>query len=847
MRGHSRIAGRSPARWLVVFLLAVAPLGAWAAQEPVTAQEPAKEPSPAEAAGEPAAIQSPVAEPAIVAPPLAAAPPATVEHLFPRSLGSTFDRQFLLDLPGQGLWSLFETVESTAILDRMDGAGLYVGEAGLLGIRGSSWTQATWIMGDLDITDPDRAGTPLFFADPDQIDAVEIAAGLSPADHRGIGPGISLILRRPGEAWRRSLQLSQAPSVLQQARGAGIARLESFGSGRFRLDGPLVKDRLGLFVSASMARGARSERTDPRSLRGRDDSLLAQLVYTPTLRDEFRFVTGLQGVTHPYEGRARYGGGDVRQSDRFFQQQATWQRRGPRPWSVSAGLVRGSFDPQLPGVPTGLIERTEDGPVQLQFPGTSSRGRFALSSIFDPLANAHHALRLGASLSFTRSTTRPAGLPGLTPETVDGLPARVWDYGWAGPVSRWRGSDVSLYATDQVRYCRLAVDAGLRFESSGGSAEGSPNRIRWSGLSSRLVARLRPFGGKGLTLLSGYAWYHGRLPLSLLAYGDPAAPQGQVYRWRDDDGDGLFQAEEQGELISRVGPGGPLASIDPRLQAPRSRDVFVGVESQAGRFRFRFLAYHRRERNLVTSVNVGAPASAYDVHFVPDPGNDIAKTDDDYLLPIYNRRPESFGADRYLLTNDPEKGRDKGLEVLIERGIGKRLRLIVGGTASKSLAPAAYRGFKSVENDQGVVGERTELPNATTLSKGRLFFERGYNLKVAATYEAPHDVRIGVVARYQDGQHFARFVIPTGLNQGPEPIRGIANGDSRFTFVTTVDARVEKGFALGSRRLAAALEAFNFGGGSIEVEQYVIWGPFYRASSAVQPPRSVRLGLRLDF
>jgi hypothetical protein len=846
--GRLPIAGRFFAG-LVVVLLAVAPRDAWAtkAQEPETARDP---PPPAKAGtAEKPAEQVPEKpeEPAPAAPPTAAATLPAVEFLLPRSLGSTFDRQFLLDLPGQGLWSLFETVESTAILDRIDGAGLYVGEAGLLGIRGSSWTQASWTMGDLDITDPDRTGTPLFFADPDEIDTVDITAGLSPADHRGIGPGISLNLRRPGEAWHRSLELNKAPSALQQGRGESIARLESSGGARFQVDGPLIKDRLGLFLSGSLARGSRLERTDPRTLSGSENGLLAHLVYTPTPSDELRFVSGLQGVSHPYEGRARYGGGDVRQSDRFFQVQSTWQRRGPRPWSLTAGLVRGSFDPQVSGAPTGVIERTVDGPVQLQFPGTGSRGRLAMSGIFDPLTKTHHALRLGGALSLTRSTTRPAGLPGLTAEAVDGIPARVWDYEWAGPASRWRGSDLSLYATDQVRFGRLSVDGGVRFESQRGSAEGSASRIRWSDLSSRFVARFRPFGGRGLTLLSGYAWYHGRLPLSLLAYGDPAAPQGQVYRWRDDNGDGLFQPEEKGELVSRMGPGGARASIDPDLQSPRSRDVFVGFESRAGRWQFRFLAYHHRERNLITSVNVGAPASAYNVYFVPDPGNDINGHTDDQMLPIYDRRPGSLGKDRYLLTNDPEKGHDKGLEILIERSLGKRFRLLLGGTASKSMGPAAYRGFRASENDQGVVGERDELPNANTLSKGRLFFERGYNLKVAGTYEAPHDLRLGVVTRYQDGQHFARFVVATDLNQGPELIRAITNGQSRFTFVLTVDARMEKGFALGSRRLAAVLEGFNLGGSSIEVEENVISGPLYRAPSAVQPPRTVRLGLRLDF
>ena len=304
----SRTAGIPPVSGLALFLaLAPAHTTGAPAVEPKNAvvAERAAEPEHATPHPDPAPLTSPS--------PVASPPAAPV---FPRSLGPTYERQLLLDLPGQGLWSLFETIESTAILDRMDGGGLYVGEAGLLGVRGSSWTQASWLMGDLDITDPERTGTPLFFADPDDLEAVEIAAGLSPANHRGIGPGIDLVLRRPGNTWRRSLHVSQAPSSLQQARGAAIARLDSFASGRFRLDGPLIKDRLGLFVSGSLARGARRERSDPRPLTGREAGLLAHLVYVPTPRDEVRFVTGFQGVTHPYEGRARFGARLLERRDR---------------------------------------------------------------------------------------------------------------------------------------------------------------------------------------------------------------------------------------------------------------------------------------------------------------------------------------------------------------------------------------------------------------------------------------------------------------------------------------------------------------------------------------------------
>jgi hypothetical protein len=77
-----------------------------------------------------------------------------------------------------------------------------------------------------------------------------------------------------------------------------------------------------------------------------------------------------------------------------------------------------------------------------------------------------------------------------------------------------------------------------------------------------------------------------------------------------------------------------------------------------------------------------------------------------------------------------------------------------------------------------------------------------------------------------------RYVVPSG---------------HRFTYTLTVDARVEKGLRLGQHRLALFAEAFNLLGIANEVEEDPVWGPSFRAPTAVQPPRAVALGLRLDF
>ena len=183
----------------------------------------------------------------------------------------------------------------------------------------------------------------------------------------------------------------------------------------------------------------------------------------------------------------------------------------------------------------------------------------------------------------------------------------------------------------------------------------------------------------------------------------------------------------------------------------------------------------------------------------------------------------------------------------MERPLGRRFQLLVGATASRTEGANANRGFRAPENDQGVIGELFDQPNADTFARGRLFFDRAYTIKISTTYRAPWDIRIGAVARYQDGQPFSRLVIATDLQQGPEAIQAIPNGRFRFTYTLTVDARVEKGFTLGRRRLAAIVELFNLPNNDREVEEIVVSGPLLRSVSAIQPPRVVRFGLRVDF
>jgi hypothetical protein len=175
------------------------------------------------------------------------------------------------------------------------------------------------------------------------------------------------------------------------------------------------------------------------------------------------------------------------------------------------------------------------------------------------------------------------------------------------------------------------------------------------------------------------------------------------------------------------------------------------------------------------------------------------------------------------------------------------VHVLLGLTAHRTDGSGAWRGFRPSENDPGGVGDLFDDPNTLTFARGRLFSDRAYTIKLSGTWQAPFGLRLGGAARYQDGQPFARLVI-ADLPEGPTAVQAIPNGRARFTYALTLDARIEKSFAVGSRaRLAAVAEGFNLSQRGHEVEEVVVSGSAYRRVTFRQPPLAIRLGARLDF
>ena len=147
-----------------------------------------------------------------------------------------------------------------------------------------------------------------------------------------------------------------------------------------------------------------------------------------------------------------------------------------------------------------------------------------------------------------------------------------------------------------------------------------------------------------------------------------------------------------------------------------------------------------------------------------------------------------------MLTNPGRTARRLSAKLTLEVRTN-RLFFLLGGTAYSAEGAASNRGFLDSENDQGVIGDASLDPNSAINPSGRLFGDRAFTGKVSTVYRFPSDVTVGAIARYQDGQPFARLLIVPDLVQGPDIVRATVNGGPRFTFTATLDLRVQKSFA----------------------------------------------------
>jgi len=777
-------------------------------------------------------------------------------------VGASFLATALSDLPsGATIFSILDTSVAELISDRVDAGGLTVAQAARMGAHGSSWTQTMFRIGAVDISDPRASGTPLLIPGILGWQRMDVATAAMPLDANAAGPAITLVPARPASSWSRSIEFFGAPAFLQSRRETtvppAIARLDGWQSASVLLSGPIVPERAGVVFGASLANSTHFERADPTQLKDQLGSLFTHLVFTPDQRDEVRITGWVQRARAPFDTRVAYQQPEAARNDTSVHVQSEWQRlRGAdSAWTGFLSFTARQRTADLVPVASTIMERLSEGPVADLIAPIGTDKAWSIGGKLAPTTwGRRHAPQGGVTLSGGSASARSPFAIRIG-ELVDGVPSRVWDYSMPAGASYWRQMTLSAYAGDTVIvHPRLTLDGGVRFELIQGSGASNPQSISWHDWYPAMGMRWELTDYKRIAAITRFQRYGYRLPLGDFAYGDSSMPVGNVSRWTATGSDPNVDAVGS-QVITRVGPGTggdpSFTAIDPELSRPYVNELTFGFESRPDdRSMIRMLGVVRHEGQLLGLVDTGVPAdpfipnSAYIPVTIVDPGVDHGAGQQ---LIAYNRSPAFFGADRYLLTNPVgHHATFGGVDIVFQRTLD-RLFMIVGATAGRSEETSANRGFLASENDPGLIGEVFANPNSYNNARGRPFTERGYTIKTAGTYRFTDTLRLGIAARYQDGQHFARLLIVPELNQGPEAIRAFVNGKTRFTYTLTVDTRLQKDFRIGGARLTGVLDAYNLLNTSTEIEEFAVTGPLSRTVSAVQPPRSVHVGLKVVF
>lgn len=774
-------------------------------------------------------------------------------------LTSIYEASFLAELPtADNLFNVIDALQPTIVSDRIAAGGLAVGQATRLGGFLTSSTQTTYRVDGAPFTDPSGSGAPLFAPTLLPWSSVQVTHGLPPLDAGRSNLNIELAARPSTSVWSGMFEGALTGGPLTSS-GAGavappIAGIDRASRAGAVISGPLVPGKVEATFAASAATAREFERDDRIARGGSVQSAMTRLEFIGSDRNRVRVLGWVQRSSAPLEQRLQLSQPLATLGSGGAYGLLGWDRRMPsgRQWHLTFAYGTRSDTPEARGASSAIIERLLDGPVAT-FASLADRNvrTWSGTARMDPVVRGRHQVSAGFDIDGARLQSKNF-FTGAVGELVNGSPARVWLFNAPGLVSNRRSLTVGGFVNDTIAVSpKLTLDAGVRLESLTGSAQGAAQGVGWFSVLPRLSAILRPHGDGSLALFAGVARTGMRLALDSLAYGDPAAPRADVYRWTTLAGYPPSLAD-RGPRVAVAGPGtgGDLSfsGIDPRLKRPITEELVVGIEGRplSGLF-MRLTGVHRRERHLWALTNTGVNDSAYTSFQIPDPGGNVLDPADDRLLTVFNRQPSSFAQDRYLWTTPGHTGSTfNGIEITIQY---ERERFIVtgGGTAGLAETYAANSGYGPLENDQTLLGELFTTPNATTYSFGRPFTDRAFTGKLAWVYRFPQQWTAGFVTRYQDGQSFSRVIVPPGLNQGAEPIRAFAAGDSRFFFVAMLDARLKKRVTVNGRALELFADGYNLLNMLNSYEESAAQLPDARTAIAVQPPRSVHAGVRFTF
>ena len=350
------------------------------------------------------------------------------------------------------------------------------------------------------------------------------------------------------------------------------------------------------------------------------------------------------------------------------------------------------------------------------------------------------------------------------------------------------------------------VEFGVGYDGVDGSADGAATGVSWQSVLPRVSLRWKQSEASHFHVDRGLSPIRGPVDLRHARRGRSGSLRARTSRSGPPPPSArLSSAWVQAQAVSQAS-----ARSIPSLRRPLTDEIVAGIDAQLSpNIRGRITGVAKKLRNLFDLADIGAPASSYTTFTVVD-GRPEADGGD-VLLPLYNRLPATFGADRYLLTNRTNQDTATAAALILNSDATlKQLTLMFNATTSITDGPAASRGFRAEENNLGSLGELSIDPNSAPIARGRLFYDRAFTMKISACTDSPArrharrdravSGRPAVLARHGRAEPQSRA--PNSCARMPPETR-----DSSYT--GTLDVRVQKRVTMGAVAVAAFVDAYN--------------------------------------
>ena len=775
------------------------------------------------------------------------------------------------------IWSLAENQDMSATAGRIDVGGLWGTIPAYFSARGgTTWTQSSYSLNGMDVTDPYSKGMPLLYPDFYALRATQMLNASPPPDVLSPGGQFNLYTKHADSRFHGGISLFfiddllQSDNITPELKSEGIFESHKFNhswDGNIFISGPLAQDKLSFVSSVTSYHVSRNiaeyEEDDTSSVL----SGLLGLTYRFDKSSAIDILWTGQIVSHPSYGAYRQvpeaATSDRQDSFNIFQ--AIWRKNVQNHHFLTAGIgfaqghIRSDFQPDSgPQHGVEVFLKTPSGVAASAV--TSTRNLWTLQLKGDSFLShrqlIQHRLQYGLQFQYATASTSEEIKNDLHRHFFNDFPLEVIKFEM--PIDhREAGLHFNLYCQDSITLSDfLTFYFGLHLSGSrgwipGDSSAQEKSRINWLNISPRLGLMLPLTRSKKSAIRLSAGRYFFTLPLEYLTYGNPGSMGGLVYEWRDRNKDTWYQDGESGVLMRRIGP--RFSEIDADLKRPYTNELALSFETVFGSsWHFSFGLFTRETRNLIETVNTGIPASAYDPVKIYDSGDDrIPDNHDDLIFTVYDQKRETFGQDFYLLTNEDPENRVTnyyGADLFLAKNFGERFTFYLSLTAT-NVNGSTNPGNTHRENDDGVLGSLYDNPNTLINARGRVVFDRAYTGRIGVNYLAPFGIRLGCVVKYYDGQPFARKLIVPNLTQGPFYIDANPRGLSRYEYNRTVDIRIEKIFTLQSGILRVILDGFNIINRNLATEENEWTSPEYplRYATEIQSPRVFRVGLAYEF